>query len=213
MDPLLGDRGGSRRPGDRGRGAGDRRDLSRPPGRVDGHGRLLLVLPEQEPRRLRRRRPGDDERRGAGARRSGCCATTAREPNTFTSGSAATSGSTRCRRRCCGSSCRTWRAGRTCGGRTPSAIGSCSATGADGRPAGRAVRAAATSTTSTSSAVPDRDRVRAALTERGDRHRDLLPGAVPPAGVLRLARLPARRLPGSRSRRRPRHWRCRSTAS
>ena len=32
-----------------------------------------------------------------------------------------TSGSTRCRRRCCGSSCRTWRGGRRCGRRTPRA--------------------------------------------------------------------------------------------
>ena len=76
-----------------------------------GQGRLLLVLPEQEPRRVRRRGPADDQRRGAWRTRCGCCATTARSRSTSTSASAATSGSTRCRRRCCASSCRTSRAG------------------------------------------------------------------------------------------------------
>ena len=53
----------SRRPsargvaGDRRRGPGDRRRLRGPAGRLDGARRLLLVLPEQEPRRLRRRGP------------------------------------------------------------------------------------------------------------------------------------------------------------
>ena len=43
--------------------------------------------------------------------------------------------------------------------------------------------------------VPERDRVRALLAERRHRHRDLLPRAVPPAGVLRVARSRARRFP------------------
>ena len=50
--------------------------------------------------------------------------------------------------------------------------------------------------------VPERDRVKASSRRRRHRHRDLLPGAVPPAGVLRRTRLsrPAR----SRTRRLPR---------
>ena len=44
----------------RGRVSGHRRDLSRAAGRIDGDGRLLFVLSEQEPRRIRRWRVGDD---------------------------------------------------------------------------------------------------------------------------------------------------------
>ena len=79
--------------------------------------------------------------------------------------------------------------------------------------AGRARRIATTSSTSTSIRVPRRDAVRARLDAAGHRHRDLLPGAVPPAGVLRAARLPAgvtSRTPKPPPRRRSR---CRSTAS
>ena len=61
--------------------------------------------------------------------------------------------------------------------------------------------------------VPERDRVRARLTARRHRHRDLLPGAVSPAGVLRAARPRARRFPARRRRPPTRRSRCRSTAS
>ena len=40
--------------------SGHRRDVQGPAGRLDGDGRLLLVLSEQEPRRIRRWRVGDD---------------------------------------------------------------------------------------------------------------------------------------------------------
>ena len=43
--------------------------------------------------------------------------------------------------------------------------------------------------------VPDRDRVRGYMTRARDRDRDLLPGSLPFAGVLRAARLRARRFP------------------
>ena len=58
--------------------------------------------------------------------------------------------------------------------------------------------------------VAERDALRAASRRRRHRHRDLLPGAVPPAGVLRRPRLQAGRLPGGRSRRPRSRWRCRS---
>ena len=48
---------------------------------------------------------------------------------------------------------------------------------------------------------------------RRHRHRDLLPGAVPPAGVLRAARLRGAATSRTRKRPRDRRWRCRSTAS
>ena len=75
--------------------------------------------------------------------------------------------------------------------------------GADRRPdagrravaAGRAAGRDATSTTSSWCALGRRDAVKAHLAERRRRLRGLLPGAVPPAGVLRAARLPPRRLP------------------
>ncbi len=47
--------------------------------------------------------------------------------------------------------------------------------------------------------VPDRDRVRAFMAERGDRHRGVLPRAVPSAGVLRRSWLRAGRFPAGRS--------------
>ena len=75
----------ARHPGDRGRGAGDRRHVSRAAAaRVDRRARLLLVLPEQEPRRVRRRRARDDQRRRAGRRGCGCCGTTAPSRSTTT---------------------------------------------------------------------------------------------------------------------------------
>ena len=51
------------RPGRRRCRAGDRRDVPVAARRWHRHDRLLLVLPEQEPRRLRRRGPVDDQRR------------------------------------------------------------------------------------------------------------------------------------------------------
>ena len=71
-------------------------------GGIDRDDRLLLVLSEQEPRRVRRRRAGDDERSRRWRTSCACCAITAPSRSTFTSGSAATSGSMRCRPRCCG---------------------------------------------------------------------------------------------------------------
>ena len=138
----------------------------RPPGRVDRHGRLFLVLSEQEPWRVRRRRPGDDQRRGSWRARSGCCGTTARRSATITSRWAGTSVSTRCRRRCCGSSCRTWRGGRSMrranADRYRQLLRRRRSSSCRVEPYGRfhiynqfVV------------AVADRDRVRAALTERG----------------------------------------------
>ena len=48
--------------------------------------------------------------------------------------------------------------------------------------------------------TPDRDGLKAHLDARRHRQRDLLPGAVPPAAVLRRPRLPARRLSARRAR-------------
>ena len=101
MDADPRDGGPRRRRGHRGRRAGDRRPLPRPPGRRARHVRLLLVLPEQEPRRLRRRRLRHDQRPGARAPRCASCGTTAWSRSTSTTSSAPTSGSTRSRRRCC----------------------------------------------------------------------------------------------------------------
>ena len=54
-------------------------------GRVDGDGGLLLLLPEQEPRRVRRRRRSSRPTMRRWRTRSGCCAITAPSRSTFTS--------------------------------------------------------------------------------------------------------------------------------
>ena len=71
-------------------------------GRFAGGDRLLLVLPEQEPRRVRRCRAADDARSPNWPRARACCGITAWSRSTTITWSAATSGWTRCRRRCCG---------------------------------------------------------------------------------------------------------------
>ena len=58
-----------------------------------------------------------------------------------------------------------------------------------------------------------RDALREELTAKNDRHRDLLPGAAAPPGVLRRPRLQGGRPPAVRSGRRTRRSRCRSTPS
>ena len=63
---------------DRGRGAGDRRQLRRPTRRRHRRGGVLLVLPEQEPRRVRRRRARHHERRCPGSARAPAAQSTAR---------------------------------------------------------------------------------------------------------------------------------------
>ncbi len=113
-------------PVDRGRGAGDRGALPRTPGRHDGPGRLFLVLSLA---RISGRSATAGSSRPA-TRRSrascGCCATTARSRSTSTAGSAATSGSTRCRRPCCASRRRTCPRGPRRGAATPTATAGCS---------------------------------------------------------------------------------------
>ena len=74
-------------------------------------------------------------------------------------------------------------------------------------------RTAGTSSISTSIRVPHRDACAQRLDAGRHRHRDLLSRAVPPAGVLRVARPPARRFPARRSGGGARCWRCRSMAS
>ena len=157
MDPILGRRARRRRAGDRGRGAGHRRAVPRPAGRLDGRGRLLLVLSEQEPRRVRRRRAGHDRRRRAGARgpaaaqsRRGAQVHPSAHRRQLPAGRAAGRGAA-------GQAAAPGRAGRRCAAPTPRATPSCSA-----RPgwtdrvgaAGRGCRAARTSTTSSSSGCP-----------------------------------------------------------
>ena len=61
--------------------------------------------------------------------------------------------------------------------------------------------------------TPERDALKRHLDEQRHRQRDLLPGAVPPAAVLRRSRLPARRVPARRARGRRDASRFRSTAS
>ena len=70
-------------------------------GRHVRRGRLLLVLSVEEPRRVRRRRAGDDQRRRARARAPAAAQPRRGAEVLSTRASAATSGSTRCRRRCC----------------------------------------------------------------------------------------------------------------
>ena len=84
-----------------------------PARRLDRRLRLLLVLPDQEPRRLGRRRRGRDRRRRRSPSRSGSCAPTASGRATTTGWSARRRASTRCRPRCCGSSCGGSTAGTT----------------------------------------------------------------------------------------------------
>ena len=106
-----GRRARGRRAGDRGCRAGDRRDAITG-GRPASMGAIgcFSFFPEQEPRRVRRRRARSRPTTRRSRTRSGCCAITAPSRNISTSASAGTSGSTRCRPRCCGSSCRTWSA-------------------------------------------------------------------------------------------------------
>ncbi len=150
--------------------AGDRRQLSWTPGRLDRHDRRASRSSRARTS-ARSATPGSSRRATRGWRtRCGCCAITAPSPSTITSGSAAISGSTRCRRRSCGSSCRTSDAGPRCAGRTPPAMSSCSRkAGLDRR--GQAARWRASGCTHIYNQfvvrVPDRDRVRARLTERG----------------------------------------------
>ena len=66
-----------------------------------GHRRLLLVLPEQEPRRFRRRRPGRHERRPPGTADACAPRPRGRDEVPTTRSSAATSASTPCRLPCC----------------------------------------------------------------------------------------------------------------
>ena len=164
-------------------------------------------FPEQEPRRVRRRRARHDRRRGARRTKSGCCATTAPSRSIFTSASAATSGSTRCRRRCCGSSCRTWARGRDARRANADRYDRLFARA-------RAWPGASTLPDPAGGSAPhlqpvrrsacrDRDAVRARLDGGRHRHRGLLSRAVPPAGVLRArSAIAAGRFP--RRNRRPR---------
>ena len=66
LAPIVAMARAARHRGDRGRGAGDRQPVSRPPRRHVGRDRLLLVFPEQESRRVRRRGLRDHHRRRPG---------------------------------------------------------------------------------------------------------------------------------------------------
>ncbi len=83
---------------------GPARGLDRRRGRVQ-------LLSDEEPRRARRRR-GRDTNDATSPRERGCCATTANASGSSTSCTAATPGSTRCRRRSCARSCRISTTGR-----------------------------------------------------------------------------------------------------
>ena len=170
---------------------------------IDGHGRLLLVLPEQEPRRVRRRRAADDRTTTALAHEVRLLRNHGAEPKYFhkriggnfrldalqaavlrvklphldaldaTRAGATPTATTAVRRE------RRRGSRRRCRSRAPTA----------GHIYNQYVIR-----------VPDRDaRARAARAAR-HRHRDLLSGAVPPAGVLRAARLPPGRLSRSPKR-------------
>ena len=107
--------------GDRGRGPGVRRGRDRDEHRLD-----VQLLPDEEPLRARRRRADRRQRRRRSPSGCACCASTARGRRRSSSTSATTRGSTRCRRRSCGSSCGTSARGTRSGARPPRATPSCS---------------------------------------------------------------------------------------
>ena len=94
--------------GHRGCGAGHRRrrcGRRAAPASLRRH-RLLLVLPQQEPRRLRRCRHVHHRRTRPRRAHAGAAGARRQDRSITTRSSAATSASTSCRRRCCASSCK-----------------------------------------------------------------------------------------------------------
>ncbi len=75
------------------------------------HGFGYQLLSQQKSGRLRRRRNDPDRFRGRSRRASRFCAITARRDVTSAASQAGTAASTKCRRRCCASSCGTWTTG------------------------------------------------------------------------------------------------------
>ena len=213
--PILGGGRERGRRGHRRRRAGHRRALPRPRGRRPRHVRLLLVLPEQEPRRVRRRRPRDDQRRVARAPRSARSATTAWSRSTTITSSAPTSAWTRCRPPCCASSTphlAAWTEARRRNADRYRSTVRRARHGPRCRSARRAGRL-----------LPHLQPVRGSRhgprpgqggSRRGaHRQRDLLPGPVPPPGVLRGSRLPRGPVPARRAGGSTKRLLCPSTAN
>ena len=182
-------------PGHRGRGAGDWLRVQVAAARRHRRLRLLLVLPEQEPRRLRRRRPASRRTTTALAKRARLLRTHGMEPKYYhhlVGGNFRMDALQAAVLRVKAPHLRAWteapaRNARALSHAVPRR-----------RPRRRRRRCRSSRPDRRHIfnqfviRTPDRDAPEAAPRRAGHRHRDLLPGAVPPAAVLRRPRATAR---------------------